>query len=89
MKPGTGDWRGNPRTVSSGTELVAFTNDHDMGAMPFSINPVNPYPAFPGYATVGTIIDLGDGVNGFDLGDMVFVAKGHASHHRADEQGRR
>lgn len=70
--------------VSSGSELVAFTNDHDMGAMPFSINPGNPYPAFPGYATVGTIIDLGDGVKGFDLGDMVFVAKGHASHHRAD-----
>ena len=70
--------------VSSGSELVALTNNHDMGVMPFSINPGDPYPAFPGYATVGTIIDLGDGVQGFDLGDMVFVAKGHASHHRAD-----
>ncbi len=62
--------------VSSGTELVAFTNDHDMGTMPFSINPSNPYPVFPGYATIGTIIDLGDGVKGYDIGDMVFVAKG-------------
>ena len=73
--------------VSSGSELVAFTDDHDMGAMPFSINPGVPYPAFPGYASVGTIIDLGDGVKGFDLGDMVFVARGHASHHRADVTG--
>ncbi|MDE0041547.1 MAG: zinc-binding dehydrogenase [Candidatus Poribacteria bacterium] len=71
-------------TVSSGSELVAFTGDYDMGVMPFSKTPGDPYPAFPGYATVGTIIDLGDGVKGFDLGDMVFVAKGHASHHRAD-----
>ena len=70
--------------VSSGSELVAFTNDHDMGVMPFSINAGDPYPAFPGYAAVGTIIDLGDGVKGFGLGDMVFVAKGHASHHRVD-----
>lgn len=73
--------------VSSGSELVAFTNDHDMGAMPFSVNPGKPYPAFPGYATVGTIIDLGDGVKDFGLGDTVFVAKGHASHHRADVTG--
>ena len=70
--------------VSSGSELVAFTNNHDMGVMPFSINAGEPYPAFPGYATVGTIIDLGDSVKDFERGDMVFVAKGHASHHRVN-----
>ena len=70
--------------VSSGSELVAFTNDRDMGVMPYRINTGEPYPAFPEYAAVGTIVNLGDSVKDFDLGDMVFVAKGHASHHRVD-----
>ena len=70
--------------VSSGSELVAFTNDHDMSVMPYSINAGEPYPAFPGYAVVGTIINLGNNVREIHIGDIVFVAKGHASYHRVD-----
>ena len=70
--------------VSSGAELVAFTNDHDMGVMPYSIKEGEPYPAWPGYAVVGKIIAVGDDVRNFQVGDVVFAARSHASHHRVD-----
>ena len=37
--------------ISWGSELVAFTNDHDMGVMPYSIKEGEPYAAWPSIAT--------------------------------------
>jgi 2-desacetyl-2-hydroxyethyl bacteriochlorophyllide A dehydrogenase len=65
--------------ISSGTELASYTNDQDIGYWEGE-----PYPVRPGYASVGRVIALGDAVDGWAEGDVAFVQRGHASHHRAD-----
>ncbi len=65
--------------VSSGTELASYTNDQDIGHWQGE-----PYPVHPGYASVGRVIAMGDAVEGWEVGDVSFVQRGHASHHRAD-----
>lgn len=39
------------------------------------------YPYYPGYATVGRVTEVADGVSGIRLGDMVFGQLPHASEH--------
>lgn len=65
--------------VSSGTELASYTNDQDIGHWQGE-----PYPVHPGYASVGRVIAVGDAVGGWEVGDISFVQRGHASHHRSD-----
>lgn len=65
--------------VSSGTELAVLTNDQDIGHWQGK-----PYPSRPGYAAVGKVAAIGDKVKNFQVGDIVFLPAGHASHHRVD-----
>ena len=65
--------------ISSGTELASYTNDQDIGHWEGE-----PYPVRPGYASVGRVIAAGAAVDGWAEGDVAFVQRGHASHHRAD-----
>ncbi|MBT3267707.1 zinc-binding alcohol dehydrogenase [Candidatus Poribacteria bacterium] len=65
--------------ISSGTELASYTNDQDIGHWEGE-----PYPVRPGYASIGRVIAIGDGVDDWAVGDVAFVQRGHASHHRAD-----
>ena len=39
------------------------------------------YPFYPGYAVVGVVAELGDGVEGFTLGQRVVTRAAHASEH--------
>ncbi|MDA1190967.1 MAG: zinc-binding alcohol dehydrogenase [Candidatus Poribacteria bacterium] len=65
--------------ISSGTELAGFTNDQDLNHWHG-----NPYPYYPGYAAVGSVVKRGDAVTEVGVGDLVFAPFGHASHHRVN-----
>jgi len=67
--------------VSSGTELAMLTNNQDIGHWKG-----DPYPTGSGYAAVGRIVAAGNKVTSFQVGDVVFLPAGHASHHRVDSR---
>lgn len=60
--------------ISPGTELAIYTNWRDFGASP------HPFPAYPGYASMGVVQAVGQAIKGFVPGDRVFAISGHASH---------
>ena len=60
--------------ISPGTELAIYTNQRDFGASQ------NPFPAYPGYASMGVVEVAGGAVEGFAAGDRVFTISGHTSH---------
>jgi len=57
--------------VSAGTEVKAFLGIQRGGGS---------YPRFSGYAKVGVVVAVGDGVTAVRSGDRVATLKGHASH---------
>lgn len=57
--------------VSPGTERAFFLNLDNT-------NP--PYPLYPGYSFVGEVIQLGDDVDTFEIGDRVVCPAHHESH---------
>ena len=58
--------------VSVGTELACYRGTESWAPLPFQ----------PGYAAVGKIVQLGNGIDQFSLGDSVFADVGHAQYHR-------
>jgi 2-desacetyl-2-hydroxyethyl bacteriochlorophyllide A dehydrogenase len=62
--------------MSTGTEGIVWRHDFDEGST-FAL--WVRYPFHPGYATVGVVSDLGDGVDALDVGDRVFHRAGHCS----------
>jgi len=43
-------------------------------------NAMGRYPSRPGYSNIGKIVDVGNGVSGFAVGDRVASTHGHTSH---------
>lgn len=60
--------------ISAGTELALFSDRNELRAPG-----KDPYPQQPGYAAVGTIEAVGEGIDRFSPGDRVFAATPHAS----------
>lgn len=61
--------------ISAGTERKRYMNVYaDSGV------PQRPFPVRPGYANVGTIEEVGPGVESFQPGERVLTMANHASH---------
>jgi 2-desacetyl-2-hydroxyethyl bacteriochlorophyllide A dehydrogenase len=67
--------------ISSGTELAVLTNNQDIGHWQGER-----YPTGSGYAAVGRITAIGEKVEGYQVGDVVFSPVGHASLHRLNSK---
>ena len=62
--------------ISAGTERKRYMNEYaDSGV------PQRPFPVRPGYASVGTVLELGPGVDSFQTGDRILTMANHASHY--------
>ncbi len=62
--------------ISAGTERKRYMHTFaDSGV------PQRPFPARPGYASVGTILERGTGVDAFAPGERVLTMANHASHY--------
>ena len=64
--------------ISTGTELANFTGLDPGVHVPGSWNH---FPARPGYANCGRVIELGTDVESLAIGDRVFTQHKHVSHH--------
>ena len=64
--------------VSNGTERTIFQRHFDLGT---HWDRWVRYPFFPGYATVGRILEIGPDVSPAEVGRRVAVRAPHASHH--------
>ena len=64
--------------ISAGTELANFTGLDPGVHIPGSWNQ---FPARPGYANCGRVIELGSNVDTLAVGDRVFTQHKHVSHH--------
>ncbi|MCZ6678639.1 MAG: zinc-binding alcohol dehydrogenase [Candidatus Poribacteria bacterium] len=64
--------------ISPGTELAMFTETHV--GFPLPEFGYAKFPFRPGYAAVGRVLQVGEGVKGVQEGDMVFTRAEHASH---------
>ena len=64
--------------ISAGTELANFTGLDPGVHVPGSWNH---FPARPGYANCGRVIELGSAVDTLAVGDRVFTQHKHVSHH--------
>jgi 2-desacetyl-2-hydroxyethyl bacteriochlorophyllide A dehydrogenase len=79
-KPGPGEVlvRNRLSLISAGTELAMFSRTHrgfDVTGFSYAS-----YPFRPGYAAVGEVLAVGDGVGEIDVGSRVFHRKRHATH---------
>lgn len=63
--------------MSTGTENIVFNRLFDPGT---HFDNWVKYPFFPGYADVGVVETVGEGVEGFAPGDRVAFRAGHRSH---------
>ncbi len=63
--------------ISPGTELALYTGSH-IGFTDPDITWAK-YPLRPGYASVGTVEEIGEGVDGLQVGDIVLHYQPHAS----------
>src|SRR5512138_3028116 len=64
--------------VSAGTELAIFTGIHQG-----LTNPNVPWPKYPqamGYMAVARVLRVGEGVEGYFVGERLLTSTGHASH---------
>ena len=62
--------------ISAGTERKRYMNEYaDSGV------PQRPFPVRPGYASVGTVLELGPGVDSFQTGERILTMANHASHY--------
>jgi 2-desacetyl-2-hydroxyethyl bacteriochlorophyllide A dehydrogenase len=64
--------------ISPGTELALYTGTH-VGIHDPN-NTFAKYPFYPGYALVGEIVGVGEKVQQFALGDLVYATGKHASY---------
>lgn len=77
--PGRGEIRVRTRfsLMSTGTENIIFNRLFDPGT---HWDEWVRYPFYPGYASVGEVVAMGEGTTGFAVGDRVTHRKGHCSH---------
>ncbi len=73
--------------ISAGTELAVYTGVHQ-----WLNDPTRTWPRFPftpGYSAVGRVLEVGDGVAGYAVGDRVLWEGRHESHAIVDVDGGR
>ena len=64
--------------ISPGTELAMFTKTHV--GFPIPDFGYAKFPFRPGYATVSSVMEVGEKINELQSGDLLFTRVGHASH---------
>jgi len=67
--------RTSKTAISTGTELTMLMADFPEGS---KWDQITSYPHFPGYSSVGRIVEVGEGVEDFSVGDRVASHGGHA-----------
>lgn len=74
--PGPGEVliRTSKSAISTGTELTMLMSDFPEGS---KWDQITSYPVTPGYCNVGRIVEVGEGVEGFAVGDRVATAARH------------
>ncbi|MFP4248793.1 MAG: zinc-dependent alcohol dehydrogenase [Armatimonadota bacterium] len=74
--PGPGEVliRTSKTAISTGTELTMLMSDFPEGS---KWDQITSYPCAPGYSNVGRIVECGDGVDGFAVGDRVATRGKH------------
>lgn len=60
--------------ISTGTETICYRSEMDDGS---HWQGWVKYPFYLGYSSVGTVVELGRGTEGFDVGDRVFSTSNH------------
>ena len=60
--------------ISTGTETICYRSEMDDGS---HWQGWVKYPFYLGYSNVGTVVELGKGTEGFDIGDRVFTTSNH------------
>ncbi len=68
--------RTSKTAISTGTELTMLMADFPEGS---KWDQITSYPCSPGYCNVGRIVEVGEGVEGFAVGDRVATGAGHAA----------
>jgi 2-desacetyl-2-hydroxyethyl bacteriochlorophyllide A dehydrogenase len=63
--------------ISTGTETIVFNRNFDAGSL---YDRWVKYPFYPGYASIGVVAALGDGVTSLAIGDRVAFRTCHCSH---------
>lgn len=81
MRPGSVRVRTALSLISAGTEGIALHRRFDDGTHWASYVR---YPFRPGYAAIGIVQELGEGVDGLAIGDRVAFRSSHASEHVVD-----
>ncbi len=76
--PGPGEMlvRTKKTAISTGTELTMLMSDFPEGS---KWDQITSYPCGAGYSHVGEVVDVGDGVEGFAVGDRVASGGNHAT----------
>ena len=72
--PGQALVAANLTLMSMGTEIICYKGESDPGT---HWHGWVRYPFHPGYSSVGRIVQLGEGAEGFAIGDRVFHTMGH------------
>jgi 2-desacetyl-2-hydroxyethyl bacteriochlorophyllide A dehydrogenase len=77
--PGTGQLviRTLATTISTGTELTILSGDYPPGSKWAAYAQ---YPFIAGYSSCGEIVEVGDGMESYEVGDRVVAYAPHASH---------
>ena len=60
--------------ISTGTETICYRSEMDDAT---HWHGWVKYPFYLGYSNVGTVVELGKGAEGFDIGDRVFSTSNH------------
>ncbi|MFW5912553.1 MAG: zinc-dependent alcohol dehydrogenase [Candidatus Hadarchaeota archaeon] len=72
----------NSRTlISTGTELTILSGKYPEGS---EWSNYGTFPFYPGYSGVGRVIDVGEGVGDFEIGDRVATNSPHQKYHLVD-----
>ncbi len=80
LEPGQALVRSEYSVVSAGTELANFTLLADEApALPGQARWPGPFPRYPGYGHLGTVVALGPGCEGVSVGDRILTFSNHGS----------
>ena len=60
--------------ISTGTECICYRSEMDEGS---HWSGWVQYPFYLGYSNVGEVVELGDGAEGYEIGDRVFSTSSH------------
>ena len=73
--------RSRTSLISTGTECICYRSEMDEGS--HWAGWVK-YPFYLGYSNVGEVVEVGDGAEGYAIGDRVFSTSNHRQYARKD-----